>query len=86
MYDISDILLYKGVYNDMSEDMIDSSTGILLTPSFHGEDCLGNGEHTGYACCCDECDYYAFRTGVPIGENNRKFTSLFKNPLRLCFG
>lgn len=40
------------------ENMIDPSTGILLTPSFHGKDCHGNGEHPGYECCCDECDYY----------------------------
>lgn len=29
-----------------------------LTPSFHGRECLGNGEWPGYECCCDECDYY----------------------------
>ena len=29
-----------------------------LTPSYHGKDCLGNGEHTGFECQCDECDYY----------------------------
>ncbi len=31
-------------------------TGVELTP---GEPtvCLGNGEQ-GFACCCDECDYY----------------------------
>jgi hypothetical protein len=29
-----------------------------LTPSFHGKDCLGNGEHPGIECCCDECDFY----------------------------
>ena len=29
-----------------------------LTPSYHGENCLGNGEHPEYECCCDECDYY----------------------------
>lgn len=33
-------------------------TGTPLTPSFHGEDCLGNGEHPGIECCCDNCDYY----------------------------
>lgn len=33
-------------------------TGTPLTPSFHGEDCLGNGEHPGIECCCDECDHY----------------------------
>ena len=37
---------------------IDPSTGIMLTPGNHGRDCLGNGEHPGYECCCDECDYY----------------------------
>lgn len=29
-----------------------------LTPSPHGRDCLGNGEHPGIECCCDECDHY----------------------------
>lgn len=33
-------------------------TGTPLTPSFHGKDCLGNGEHPGIECCCDECDHY----------------------------
>lgn len=28
-----------------------------LTPSYHGKDCLGNGQHPGIECCCDECDY-----------------------------
>lgn len=41
-------------------DMIDPSTGVLLTPSYHGEACNGNGEHPEYECCCDECDYYMF--------------------------
>ena len=38
-------------------DMIDPATGILLTSSYHGKDCLGNGEQ-GFEFCCDECDYY----------------------------
>lgn len=29
-----------------------------LTPSFHGEDCLYNGEHEEFEICCDECDFY----------------------------
>ena len=33
-------------------------TGTELTPSPKGERCLGNGEHEGIECCCDECDYY----------------------------
>lgn len=37
---------------------VDLSSGILLTPGCHGENCLGNGEHPGYECCCDECDHY----------------------------
>ena len=32
-------------------------TGITLTPGNGGADCLGNGEHPGIECCCDECDY-----------------------------
>jgi hypothetical protein len=41
-------------------DLIDPSTGIELTPSPGGEDCLGNGEHPGYECCCDECNDFLF--------------------------
>ena len=39
----------------MQEKIIDI-TGIELTP---GEPtvCLGNGKR-GFACCCDECDYF----------------------------
>ena len=39
------------------EDLVDP-TGTKLTPSWHGAECLGNGEHPGIECCCDECDYY----------------------------
>jgi hypothetical protein len=42
------------------EKIIDPATGIKLTPSYHGEECLGSGDHPGYECCCDECDYYLF--------------------------
>ena len=41
----------------MEITVLDPATGILLTPSFHGEKCLGNGEYTEYECCCDACDY-----------------------------
>ena len=40
------------------QEMYDPWTGILLTPSFHGEECTGNGYNPGYECCCDECDFY----------------------------
>lgn len=39
-------------------DMLDPGTGILLTPCYHGQGCLGNGDNPGYECCCDECDFY----------------------------
>lgn len=29
-----------------------------LTPSFHGAECLGNGDWIGYECQCDECPYF----------------------------
>ena len=45
---------------DCKEDFLDPSTGIMLTPSYHGKDCLGNGEHEDLECCCDECDYYLY--------------------------
>ena len=37
--------------------MIIDSTGVVLTPGNLGMDCMGNGEHEGVECCCDECDY-----------------------------
>ena len=39
-------------------EWIDPDTGTRLTPGYHGEQYLGNGEHPGIECCCDECDYY----------------------------
>lgn len=33
-------------------------TGVRITPSWQGKDCLGNGEHPGYECCCDECAFF----------------------------
>lgn len=29
-----------------------------LTPSYHGEKCCHNGEHSDYECACEECDFY----------------------------
>ena len=40
------------------EDFLDPSTGIKLTPSPGGRECLGNGMWVGYECCCDECDFF----------------------------
>ncbi len=37
--------------------MIIDITGTILTPGYLGKDCLGNGTHPEYECCCDECDY-----------------------------
>ncbi len=37
--------------------MIVDVTGVELTPGAEGKYCLGNGEHAGVECCCDECDY-----------------------------
>ena len=33
-------------------------TGVELTPGERTV-CLGNGKQ-GFACCCDECDYFLF--------------------------
>lgn len=38
-----------------------------LTPSYHGKECLGNGEWPGYKCQCDECDNYL--TFFPMEES-----------------
>lgn len=40
------------------ENYLDPSTGIKLTPSPAGRECLGNGTWVGYECCCDECDFF----------------------------
>ena len=45
------------ILRPMMDNLIDP-TGTPLTPSFHGKDCLGNGEHPGIECCCNECDHY----------------------------
>lgn len=37
--------------------MIIDITGVELTPGNMGRDCPGNGLHTLYECCCEECDY-----------------------------
>lgn len=37
---------------------IDPYTNTELIPSFHGEQCPGNGLHPHFECCCDECDFY----------------------------
>lgn len=52
----------------------DPSTGIVLTPSFHGEQCQGNGEHPGVECCCDECDQYL--TCFPEFRKEKPFNDL----------
>ena len=61
----------------MDNYLVDPSTGIMLTPSFHGENCLGNGEHPGKECCCDECDYYLicfpdWETAISVDEFLKK--------------
>ena len=48
-------LLYNAV--ERGGDMLIDVTGVVLTPGNGGRDCLGNGEHPGIECCCDECDY-----------------------------
>ena len=49
----------QALYNDVERGgfMIIDVTGVVLTPGNGGRDCLGNGEHPGIECCCDECDY-----------------------------
>ena len=49
--------MLKGVYmNDDVRTKIIDITGVELMPG-NPAACLGNGEQ-GFACCCDECDYY----------------------------
>lgn len=50
------------------EERTDPYTGTVLTPSWHGEDCAGNGENGEE--CCYACKYYpvCFPTGKPTNE------------------
>ena len=41
----------------LNPDLIDPATGILLTPSYHGAECAGNGADGG-EYCCEECDHF----------------------------
>ena len=53
MYDKSDILTVERGDNMDQKDtaLFDPTAGIWLTPSFHGQQCLGNGEHPDIECC-----------------------------------
>lgn len=42
---------------EYSEEELIDVTGTRLTPGSF-EKCLGNGEHEGIECCCDNCDYF----------------------------
>ena len=44
----------------MRKKQIIDVTGTPLTPSPQGENCLGNGKHEDYPCCCDECNYFLY--------------------------
>lgn len=37
--------------------MLYTITDIQIHPGNMGKDCLGNGQHPGIECACDECDY-----------------------------
>ena len=60
----------------MRKKQIIDITGIPLTPSKQGRKCRGNGEHSEYECCCDECDYYLYCFPQ---YDDRLLTNRFKN-------
>lgn len=50
---------------------------VELTPSYHGEKCLGNGEHE-IECQCDECEHYLecfpdWKPGTIWDEHTQRF-------------
>lgn len=47
--------VYKRLHTP--EQLLDP-TGVKLTPSWHGKECLGSGDWLGYECCCDNCDHF----------------------------
>ena len=60
MYDKSDIMAAEVRYLGKTEadPFWDSWEKEVLTPSYHGERCIGNGEDPGVECCCDECNFF----------------------------
>ena len=40
------------------EEIFMSEQEEILTPSYHGELCLHNGDNLNYEIACDECDFY----------------------------
>ncbi len=48
---------YEDTSEPWPEEQVDI-TGTPLTPSLGGKDCLGNGEHPGIECCCENCNHY----------------------------
>ncbi len=54
--------------------MILDVTGIGITPSKKGVDCIGNGKYKDkngnyIECCCDECDYFIYCFEEYINKN-----------------
>ena len=52
-----------GIHERLCSEKITDITGVELTPG-KPIACLGNGEQ-GFACCCDECDYFLFCFVLP---------------------
>ena len=63
----------------MKKKQIIDITGTPLTPSKQGRECLGNGEHSEYECCCDECDYFLYC--FDQYEESNRFLKSVKNLL-----
>lgn len=55
-----------------------SPAGVLLTPSFHGQRCQGNGKYPDVKCQCDGCKYDAvcYQDTLPAQEWIRKKAQL----------
>ncbi len=62
-------------------------SGTLLTPSFMGSKCLGNGENFEYECCCDECGYflYCFPQYNYLFMSRKKKRKALKKPFKIRF-
>ena len=67
----------------MRKKQIVDITGTPLTPSRQGRKCLGNGEHSEYECCCDECNYYLYCfPQYDCGLKRNKFKRWIRNLLK----
>ena len=69
---------------------IDPCTGMMLVPSYHGEDCPGSGDLPEFECCCDECEHYLacfpdWKELTDLNCNKKEGDRVQMNPIKVIF-